>query len=213
MVQQRMEEYLLDAIVDRLGNLDARAEVLRVIENSFSFYRGFDELFARASMTKLAEEAKEIAGLIAGLENKLQVSANLLIDYLLTPVGARITATSVPDPRQRADDLLAQRTAYKNAVLGPLRQMRLDCESLLAEAGGRRQSGPEFDRGQRFCARLAHGLMTSFSTRPITGSVDGPDHRIASVLYEALTGREEVDLKRHCDAVRTASPLVVRLPS
>jgi hypothetical protein len=51
-------------------------------------------------------------------------------------------------------------------------------------------------------------LLKGFSSKPVTGTEDGPFRCIASLLYEMLTSRVHVDLKRHCEAVIADSPPV-----
>jgi hypothetical protein len=195
-----IERRILDEIVRQLGAEARRAEVERVIDKSFWFHRSLDRMFARASMAAMIEDARQIADLIARLENKLADSSQtLLYDYLFTPPWARA------DSAFPADDPLAERRAYQKALLGPLSQMRLDCERLLAEKA-RGRSGPEFDRDQRRCATLGYALMKIFSDRAISRYADGPYFRITSLLYEAMTGHANVDLRRHCEAVIKAPP-------
>jgi hypothetical protein len=57
-----------------------------------------------------------------------------------------------------------------------------------------------YDRVKHFCAGFAQGLVRELSTKPITGTMDGPFRAIASLLYEAASGRGHVDLKRACDS-------------
>jgi hypothetical protein len=202
---------IFDEIVRQLGAEAKRAELEHAIDDSFWFHRSLDRIFARASMTAMIEDARQIADLIARLENKLADSSRtLLYDYLLTPPWAR-TDRAVP-----ADDPWAERRAYEKTLLGPLWQMRLDCERLLAERSEEKarnwdegfvgRSGPEFDRDQRRCATLGYAQMKVFSDREISSYDEGPYFRITSLLYEAMTDHRDVDLRQHCEAVIKAAP-------
>ena len=86
--------------------------------------------------------------------------------------------------------------AERQAFLKRLEQLRLDCERQQPPS---HSSGPEQDRVKDHCAALARNLMMMLTTRPITGTADGPCRFIASLIYEAFTGEPEVDLKRACD--------------
>ena len=55
--------------------------------------------------------------------------------------------------------------------------------------------------------------MGVLSERSITGSAEGHYCRIASLLFEALTGRTEADLKRHCTSVMKDRPQLVGQPN
>jgi hypothetical protein len=68
------------------------------------------------------------------------------------------------------------------------------------------QSGPEFDRDQRCCATLGYELMMILSDRETSSYDEGPYFRITSLLYEAMTGHADVDLRHHCEAVLKAPP-------
>jgi hypothetical protein len=162
---------IIDLIIDELGNSDARAEVAQAIERSFGFFRRHDTWFARAGKAALANDAKEIARSIAALESTLAAASAPLHDFLFTPLWAR--AALIP-----VDVLLAVKTTYRQAVLEPLRQTRLDCERILADEAREQEQqpprpGPGIDRAQRHCATLAYDLMDVFSGRSITGSAEG----------------------------------------
>jgi hypothetical protein len=57
-----------------------------------------------------------------------------------------------------------------------------------------------YDRAKHLCAGFAQGLVRELSAKPVTGTMDAPFRAIASVLYEAVSGRRDVDLKRACDS-------------
>ncbi len=156
---------------------------------------------ARDEIKALKRDAEKLVEAIGVFENTVQKSTANLHDFLMTPPWERSRIMS-------QDDLTAERISYKKALLNPLLQMRADCERVVAQIADEQTSGPEFDRGQRFCATLAYRVMERFSERPITGNPEGPYNIIASILYEALTGRREIDLRRHCDWVRTHPPPV-----
>jgi hypothetical protein len=132
------------------------------------------------------------------------------LENKLTPPRAR-TAGAFP-----AVDPLAESRAYEKALLAPLWQMRRDCERLLAERSEEKarnwdeafvgRSGPEFDRDQRRCATLGYELMKVFSDRQTSSYDEGPYFRLTSLLYEAMTGHADVDLRQHCEAVLKAPP-------
>jgi len=202
---------IIDLIVDELGNRDARPEVAQAIERSFDLFRRYDPWFRRTAKAALADNAQEIVDSIAALESKLAAALPLLDDFLFTPPWAR--SKVIP-----AADLLALQTTCREAALEPLRQMRRDCERIRADEAREQveqplRPGPEIDRAQRHCAILAYDLMGVHSERSITGSAEGHYCRIASLLLEALTGRIEADLKRHCTSVMKERRHLVSQPN
>jgi hypothetical protein len=47
---------------------------------------------------------------------------------------------------------------------------------------------------------FAHALMQRLSERTITGTKDNAFRAIAGLLYEAICGKPDADLKRACNA-------------
>jgi hypothetical protein len=60
---------------------------------------------------------------------------------------------------------------------------------------------PNFDPAKDESARSAYRLMRSLSREKITGTRDRAFRIITSLLYEVLSGEQDADLKRACDAV------------
>jgi hypothetical protein len=58
------------------------------------------------------------------------------------------------------------------------------------------------DIPKHLAAIQADCLVNEFSQKPPTGTLDGQVSEIAGLLYEALTGEEDVKLKHQIDAVR-----------
>jgi hypothetical protein len=54
---------------------------------------------------------------------------------------------------------------------------------------------------QGVCAGVADALIYQFSKKPATGTPDSALHAITSLLYEAITGERDQDLKRAVDAM------------
>jgi hypothetical protein len=200
---------VLDRVMDELGNPGARPAVAESIERSFEIFHLYDELSGRVGRQNLITSARQIAAAIttledqlhaviaalSALENQLRTAQPSLVSY-----GFRRGPTL---PREELDALI-------DATYLPLqswRVARLRYERFLADAAVTRlPPGPEFDRAQRHCALLAYLLMRRFSARPINKSVTGPFYNMASLLYEALVGRPDVDLHRHCNWVLDHPP-------
>jgi hypothetical protein len=185
-------------IAEELRNSNAEPELTNFIKDALKYFDGYDALFSRQAKVAEIESAKQIAGTVATLDRQLRKAPPALTNYLFTPLVAR----RVHRPKESS----AIKRRYERQLRQALRQIRRDCERIVADdAKGAKVTplkGPEADRAQRFCATLAHRLVETFSERPVTGSAEGPYHRIASLLFELLTGRAEVHLKRHCDFVR-----------
>jgi hypothetical protein len=199
---------IVDAIVDELDLPEAqlvaaRVEVRRLIDASFQHMgRG---LVPRAGKRVLAERAERIAELADALELEL-LNLPPPLHYLITPPSARFGAPPA------SDQLEAIRKEHLEALLQPLRVIRLDCERFVAGIQAEQiRPGPEIDYVQRYCAEIAYGLIDRFSTRQITTSgPEGPLNIVAGLVYEAFTGRPGADLRRHCDFVRESRPHLIQ---
>jgi hypothetical protein len=79
-----------------------------------------------------------------------------------------------------------------------LKRMRKVC----ALAGDPRfGSHPNYDPAKHLSAQSAHDLMHQLSDGKISGTKDGVFRAITSLLYEAVSGQRDADLKRACDSV------------
>jgi hypothetical protein len=60
---------------------------------------------------------------------------------------------------------------------------------------------PNYDHAKGLCPWFGRGLMLELSNAKITGTKDAPFRVISSLLYEAVSGEPNADLKRACDEV------------
>jgi hypothetical protein len=60
---------------------------------------------------------------------------------------------------------------------------------------------PRSNPKQQLCQEFADALIYQFSKEPATGTADSALHAIASLLFEAVTGERDKDLKRAGDAM------------
>lgn len=58
-----------------------------------------------------------------------------------------------------------------------------------------------YDYAKHLSARFAYGLMEELSDGKITGTAYQPLRNITSLLYEAVSGQQDADLKRACDEI------------
>jgi hypothetical protein len=60
---------------------------------------------------------------------------------------------------------------------------------------------PNYDHYKHLCAQFAFGLMRGLSKNEATGTKDGAFRTVTSLLYQAISGERDADLKRACDKV------------
>src|SRR5262249_47184979 len=97
-----------------------------------------------------------------------------------------------------------ERANQKRVFVTELNRLHSVCAQVLNPSWDRH---PNFDVRKYFCATSAHNLTRAMSKKKITSSEDGAFRAIASLLYEAVSGRE-ADLKRACASVLKQSPRV-----
>jgi hypothetical protein len=79
-----------------------------------------------------------------------------------------------------------------------------------------RRGSRKWDNVKALAAKYAYDLLRSFSDRPLTKASGGPFYRLASVLYEAASGKKS-NLEQYCrqilDGVDRFEPaVIVRIP-
>jgi hypothetical protein len=79
-----------------------------------------------------------------------------------------------------------------------LTRLRIECEELVRNPGG---FDPNKDVAKGNAAWGALQLMRDFSKRSPSGTAERPFRTISSLIYEAMSGNREADLKRACDEV------------
>ena len=194
----------LDEVIELLGcGPGVRNDIELGIKRSFDWFQRYDAEFARANRVALAASARAIAAHTKALLADLEAAPDPLRGFLYLPLEARRIVTRAD---VEAQPIAAQ--SYMDALLSALRTMQFDCEGFLAEAQPE-PPGPERNRAQRHCLRLAYILMRTFSDHPINGNRDGPLLRLGSLLYEELTGCDPIDLTHHYyqDLLRNLPPV------
>jgi hypothetical protein len=192
----------LDEIMHQLGaDPRARADIAEGVEHSIGWFRRNDALFARKGRRAMKTSAQKIIRQIDALRTEVRRAPHALRYFLILPPAAR-------DPRTLAQVQLPS----TDSPLYVLRNMHADCKRLLRDLKAvtpePEPSGPEKNRVQLHCADLGYRLMLRYSDKKITSSVDGRFATLASLLYEALTGRADVDLQRHCIEVLKNPPRI-----
>ncbi len=122
-----------------------------------------------------------------------------LRDFLLDPLPTMtnegvIMPSETPSEVEKILDANRYRVDFLAAEITRLREV---CARAVDPGFGYH---PNYDRLKRFCARFARDVMLDLSDRAITGTKDGAFRTITSLLYEAISGQSDADLKRACDS-------------
>jgi hypothetical protein len=72
-----------------LSESETRARVRRALDDTARFFHQWDEWCSRKGRVTIADHARELAGLVAAFEAKLNGSPEPLADYLFMPPQAR----------------------------------------------------------------------------------------------------------------------------
>ena len=105
------------------------------------------------------------------------------------------------------------RTAFEQFIRSPhTRANAFDMELKLLREACARDAGfhPNYDIAKHRSADFAHGLVELLSDGKISGTEHKAFRLIASLLFEAVSGEQDVDLKRACDeAINASYPYLV----
>jgi hypothetical protein len=88
--------------------------------------------------------------------------------------------------------------ARADSFSAELKRLRKVCARAVDPGFG---SHPNYDHAKHLCAWHALGLMRELSDRKITGTKDSAFRVVTGLLYEAVSGQPDADLKRACDSV------------
>jgi hypothetical protein len=150
------------------------------------------DLFDRSAIKK---SAKEFGAAIAELERSLRcVHPTVAWRLFGTPPDLlfdQINERSVEENTQAHIDRIVH-------FLDELKRLRIECEELVRSPGG---FHPNKDIAKGNAAWCALQLMRDFSKSSPSGTAEGPFRAITSLIYQALSGNCEADLKRACDEV------------
>jgi hypothetical protein len=99
-----------------------------------------------------------------------------------------------PMPHKSIEEIEREHKALVGAFVMELRRLRKVC-------AGNYGLHPNYDHAKNLSAECAHALMRELSDQKITGTEDGAFRTISGLLYEVISGQQDVDLKRACDAL------------
>jgi hypothetical protein len=142
--------------------------------------------------------AKQLDSALTNVETLLASAPRALADLWLHPV------TIVEDDKQPQAALSSIRDmvrAYRNrtdSFVAELNRLHALCSRFIDQEFGPHTN---YDHAKHMSAKFAFLLMKGLSDRKITGTENGRFRTITNLLYEAITGEPDADLKRACDSV------------
>jgi hypothetical protein len=150
----------------------------------------FDRAQNRAHAKKLEHALGEVQKLLAS-------APGALAWFLFNPLPSGAPGKLVEVTQSIENSELAYR-ARADSFWAELKRLREVCVSAVDPGFG---SHPNYDHAKHLCAWLALGLMQELSEAKITGTKDSAFRVITGLLYEAVSGQPDADLKRACDSV------------
>ena len=185
----------------RLSFVQKRADIVEEIVNNLLPLR--KTLSPKNVAAEIEQHIKLLSMVIAKLEKLTSASATRGAATELSSALCKLIG-SLRNVPSELDYLLFWQAASEEDAVTPRRQLLLMLEGILraSEKIAEGVEGPSanYDFMKRNCATFAAILMRQFSTQPITSVLESRFRRIASLLYSALAGGQEPDLKRACDA-------------
>ena len=153
----------------------------------------FDRARNRAHAKKLDDALSEVETLLASAPGAL---AWFLFDPLPQPTLTEDGELHQVIPSIENIELTYQVRA--DSFSAELKRLRKVCARAVDPGFG---SHPNYDHAKHLCAWHALGLMRELSDRKITGTKDSAFRVVTGLLYEAVSGQPDADLKRACNSV------------
>jgi hypothetical protein len=194
---------IIEEIVDHLRPWThlSRTMIMKEVDRELVFLLILAPLEAKKRTDRALNRthARRLDKALRSAEELLATAPHPLRSFVLNPLptmkedGVRMLAENHSEEEQierankeRADSFLAE-----------VKRMRKICSRAINPGLG---SHPNYDRAMHLCAMFSYGLMRELSKREITGTKDAPFRTIASLLYQAISGQCDAELKRACDA-------------
>jgi hypothetical protein len=144
--------------------------------------------------------AKKLDGALSEVEKLLASAPGLLAWFMFDPLPP-ITLTQDGELLQVTQSIENVELAYRaraESFSVELKRLRKVCAHAVDPGFA---THPNYDQAKGLCARSAFGLMQELSDGKITGTKDSAFRVVAGLLYEAVSGKPDADLKRACDFV------------
>jgi hypothetical protein len=153
----------------------------------------FDRAQNRAHAKKLDRALSEVERLLASAPGALAwFLFNPLPPLTLTEDGGSVEVT------QSIENIELAHRARADSFVAELKRLRKVCAHAVDPGFA---THPNYEHAKHLCAWHALGLMRELSDRKITGTKDSAFRVVTGLLYEAVSGRPDADLKRACDSV------------
>jgi hypothetical protein len=144
--------------------------------------------------------AKKLDRALSQVELLLASAPGALAWFLFDPLPA-LTLTEdgeLVQVTQSIEDIELAYRARADSFFAELKRLREVCARAVDPGFA---SHPNYDHAKHLCAWHALGLMRELSDRKITGTKDSVFRVVTGLLYEAVSGQPDADLKRACDSV------------
>jgi hypothetical protein len=155
------------------------------------------KLFDRA---RNRTHAKKLDRALSQVELLLASAPGVLAWFLFNPLPP-VTLTEdgeLVEVAQSIEDIELAYRARADSFGVELKRLRKVCARAIDPGFA---SHPNYDHAKHTCAWHALGLMRELSDGKITGTKDSAFRVVTGLLYEAVSGQPDADLKRACDSV------------
>jgi hypothetical protein len=144
--------------------------------------------------------AKKLDGALGEVETLLASAPGGLALFLFDP-RPPLTLTEDGELLQVIPSIENIELTYRaraDSFSAALKRLRKVCARAVDPGFG---SHPNYDHAKHLCAWVSLGLMRELSDGKITGTKDSAFRVLTGLLYEAVSGQPDADLKRACDTV------------
>jgi hypothetical protein len=143
------------------------------------------------------KHAEKLDKAISKVEMLLLSAPGTLGGYLFDPAVLPLSKVGDSTPHNSSEETGSGIEADIDLLFAELTRLRKVCTTTTLSFG----IHPNFDVAKDQSARWAYDVMETCSDRKITGTENQAFRIIASLLHEVVSGQQDADLKRACDAI------------
>jgi hypothetical protein len=194
-------EQIVEEIVDQLRPWKGgEARVTESVQYDLKWLLFLAPLEAtRSNRTLNRVHARKLYRALLSIEELLATAPGPIRSFLENPLPTMTSDGKIwhTNPPSLRDEIQHANKDRAESFRAELKRKREVCSRAINNGLGYH---PNYDPTKRLCAQFARSLMENLSRRAITGTKDSAFRAITSLLYEAISGKRDADLKRACDA-------------
>jgi hypothetical protein len=188
---------IVEEVVDHLRpwkNHKSRDTVTSKVNHSIDVLRKLVPIQKKLSDRRLFQEnAKKLGKVLSNVEQLLASSQGMFRWFLFNTTPTEFSPVFLLSDKS-FEGVISEHHTRAVAFDKELKRLRELCARYIG-------LHPNYDLAKHLSAEFAYGLMQQISEGEISGTEDKAFRTITTLLYEAVSGEQDADLKRACDVV------------